>query len=378
MTAATLTEQDRLHLARALELAELGRGRVSPNPLVGAVIAREGETLGEGWHAEVGDLHAERAALADADRRDNDAAGATVFVTLEPCAHHGRQPPCTDALVQADVARVVYAADDPSDKASGRGPDILRNAGIQVEIADGPEAVAARLQNQAFRKHARTGHPLVRLKSAVTLDGHTATASGDSRWISGPESRALVHRWRSESDAVAIGIGTALADDPLLTARDLDPPAARQPLRVVFDSAARLPLKSALISSLEVAPLLVVASSTAPAEQVEALREAGADVLAADGDAEARVGAALTELGRRGVTSLMLEGGAHLAGAFLDGGHIDELRLFIAPLVLGGEGGRPLLAGADPEAIGEAKRAVAVNYERSGEDVLIRARLEEW
>ncbi len=374
----TVTEQDRLHLARALELAEQGRGRVSPNPVVGAVIVRDGETLGEGWHAELGGLHAERAALADADRRGNDPAGATVFVSLEPCAHHGRQPPCAEALVEAGVARVVYAADDPSEKASGRGPGMLRDEGIEVELATGPEAAAARLQNQAFRKHSRTGRPLVILKSAVTLDGHTATASGDSRWISGPESRALVHRWRSEADAVAVGIGTVLVDDPLLTARDVDPPPSRQPLRVVFDSRARLPVESALLASLDEAPLLVVASTRAPAERVAALREAGADLLLVDGDPAARLAAALTELGRREITALMLEGGARLAGGFLGAGEIDELRLFVAPLLLGGERGKPLIGGGGVDAIGEARRALGVAYEQTGEDVLIRARLTEW
>ncbi len=376
--AATLTEQDRLHLARALELAELGRGCVSPNPMVGAVIARDGETLGEGWHAELGGPHAERAALADAERRGHDPAGATVFVTLEPCAHHGRQPPCAEALVAARVARVVYAADDPSEKASGRGPGVLRGEGIEVELASGAEAAAARLLNQAFRKHARTGRPLVLYKAAVTLDGHTATASGDSKWISGVESRMLVHRWRLESDAIAVGIGTALADDPLLTARDLDPPAQRQPLRVVFDAQARLPLESALLASLDEAPLLVVAAAAASADRISLLRGAGAEVLSLDGDHDARVTAALAELGRRAVTSVLLEGGARLAGAFLAAGEIDELRLFIAPLLLGGEGARPLLAGSDPEAIGEARRALATEHQRVGEDVLIRARLKEW
>ncbi len=334
--------------------------------------------MGEGWHAELGGLHAERAALADAARRGNDPAGASVFVTLEPCAHEGRQPPCADALVEARVARVVYAADDPSEKASGRGPARLREHGIEVETSDGAEGVAARLMNQAFRKHAQTGRPLVTLKSAMTLDGHTATASGDSRWISGPESRALVHRWRAEADAVGVGIGTALADDPLLTARDVDPPAARQPLRVVFDSSTRLPLKSALLGSLGEAPVLVFAGKAAPADRVEAVRAAGADVVVLEGDAGDRVEAALDELGSRDLTSLLLEGGAHLAGTFFDRAQIDELRLFIAPLVLGGERARPLLAGSDPDAIGEARRASAVLYERIGEDVLIRARLQEW
>ena len=378
MGHALLHEQDRIHLDRALELAERGRGSVSPNPVVGCVIARAAETLGEGYHAELGGLHAERAALADAERRGNDPAGADVFVTLEPCAHTGRQPPCAEALVAAGVGRVVYAADDPSDKTGGRGPRLLAEAGIAVELADGAEAAAARAQNQAFRKHVVTGRPLVVLKSAVTLDGRTATASGDSRWISGPQSRALVHRWRAEADAIAVGIGTALADDPLLTARDLESPAARQPLRVIFDSSARLPLSSALVGSLDVAPLVIAAAAGAPAERVEALRGAGAEVLMLEGAGPERVDAALAELGRRDVTSLLLEGGAHLAGAFLDAGHVDELRLFVAPLLLGGAGGRPLFAGADPGAIGEARRALTIASERSGEDVLIRARLQEY
>ncbi len=204
------------------------------------VVAADGEVIGEGWHAELGDVHAEVAALADCRERGADPAGATIYVSLEPCAHQGRQPPCTDAILAAGIARVVIGCDDPTEKASGRGPGILRDEGVEVVFADGAEAAAARIAVQAFRKHAITGRPLVVLKSALSLDGFTATASGDSKWISGPESRALVHRWRAEADAVAVGIGTALADDPLLTARDVDDAStARQPARVVFDSTRR-------------------------------------------------------------------------------------------------------------------------------------------
>ncbi len=239
------TDADRDHLRRALELADRGRGRVSPNPLVGAVIVarRRADRRGTSRRAR---RQARRGRRARGLPRPaaHEPAGATIYVSLEPCAHHGRQPPCTDAILAAGIARVVIASDDPSEKASGRGPGILRDEGVEVVFAEGAEAAAARLQNQPFRKHARTGRPLVVLKSALSLDGFTATASGDSKWISGPESRALVHRWRAESDAVAVGIGTALADDPLLTARDLDRAAPRQPARVVFDcrrqAAARL------------------------------------------------------------------------------------------------------------------------------------------
>ena len=213
-------------MRRALELAERGRGRVSPNPLVGAVVVRDGEPIGEGFHAELGDLHAERAALADCAARGNDPRGATMYVTLEPCAHEGRQPPCVEAILAAGIERVVIASDDPSEKAAGRGPGILRDGGVAVEFTAGEEASAARLLNQAFRKHARTGLPLVTLKLAMSLDGLTSTPAGDSPWISDERSLELVHRWRAESDAIAVGIGTVLADDPLLTARL---PAARAP-----------------------------------------------------------------------------------------------------------------------------------------------------
>jgi diaminohydroxyphosphoribosylaminopyrimidine deaminase/5-amino-6-(5-phosphoribosylamino)uracil reductase len=298
-----------------------------------------------------------------------------MYVTLEPCAHQGRQPPCTEAILAAGISKVVIASDDPSDKASGRGPGILRDEGVEVSIVDGAEAAAARLLNQPFRKHARTGRPLVTLKMAQSLDGRTTTSPA-ARWISGADSRHLVHRWRAEADAIAIGIGTALADDPLLTAREVDAP--RQPLRVVFDSEARLPLDSQLVRTVGEAPVLVVASAAAPAARVEALRGGGADVLIVDGDRGERIHAALAELGRRPITALLLEGGAELAGAFLDAGEVDELRLFIAPVILGGAEAGPMVGGLGGERAAEAARALAVEWERSGEDLLVRARLREW
>ena len=262
-------------MRRALELAAGGHGRVSPNPMVGAVLVRDGQVIGEGFHAELGAPHAEVEAIEDSRARGVDPAGATLFVTLEPCAHHGRQPPCSDAILDAGVARVVIGSDDPSTKASGRGPEILRGAGVAVEELDGKEAEAARMLNQAFRKHARTGRPLVSMKSAATLDGRVATAGGDSQWISSGASRALAHRWRAEADAVCVGIRTALADDPLLTAREVG--TLRQPTRVVFDSRARLPPNARLVKSISEAPLLVIASRAAPRDRIDALRAAGAD-----------------------------------------------------------------------------------------------------
>jgi diaminohydroxyphosphoribosylaminopyrimidine deaminase/5-amino-6-(5-phosphoribosylamino)uracil reductase len=373
--ATVRTEQDSGHLRRALELAEGGRGRVSPNPLVGAVIARDGAVIGEGFHAELGGAHAERAALADCWARGEEPAGSTLYVTLEPCAHTGLTPPCTEVILEAGVARVVIGSDDPSRKAAGRGPGILRDGGVEVDFAEGAEASAARVLNQPFRKHARTGRPLVTYKAAMSLDGRVAATSGESRWISSAESRRLVHRRRAECDAVAVGIGTALADDPLLTARDVE--AERQPTRVVFDSRARLPLDSALVQSLDEAPLLVVCSPQAPPERLEALRRAGAEpVVVAGADSGARLRAGLDELGRREIQDLLVEGGPVLAGALLDTGEIDQIRFFVAPVVLGA--GRGVLEGEGVVHVAEGKHPLAVEQERIGEDLLIRSRLQEW
>ncbi len=372
---STQAEQDRLHLRRALELAEHGRGRVSPNPLVGAVIVRAGEAIGEGFHARLGAEHAEVAAIKDCRERGGDPAGATMYVTLEPCAHQGKTPPCSDAILAAGLSRVVVASEDPSEKASGRGPGMLRDGGVEVSMAEGAEAASARLLNQPFRKHAQTGKPLVILKAAISLDGRVATEAGDSKWISGESSRRVVHVWRAEADSICVGIGTVLADDPLLTARDVD--TVRQPTRVVFDSEARLPLNSALVASTDQAPLLLVAGPSAPPGRIEALRTAGAETIVCDGEPPARVAAALAELGRRGLTSLILEGGPTLAAAFLEAGELDEMRLFIAPIVLGAKA-RPLFAGDGPDAVVAAEPALALNCESSGEDVLIQARMREW
>ena len=367
-------ETDVAHLARAITLAVEGRGRVSPNPLVGAVVARDGQVLGEGFHAAYGGPHAEREALAACTE---DPRGATLYVSLEPCCHQGQTPPCTDAIVEAGIARVVVASDDPTDKASGRGLGILRDEGIEVVVADGEPAVRARLLNQAFRKHARTGRPHVRFKSAMTLDGKVATRTGDSKWISGEASRLLSHHWRAESDAVVVGIGTALADDPQLTARiDGEP---RQPRRVVFDSEGRLPLDSQLVRGAPGLPLTVVVGRAASRLATDALEAAGADVIVATGENEpARVRSALDQLGQSGVTSILLEGGPRLAGAFLDAGEVDEIRLFVAPVVVGGSNARDPLEGEGVERIAEATRALELDVERIADDVLISARLREW
>jgi diaminohydroxyphosphoribosylaminopyrimidine deaminase/5-amino-6-(5-phosphoribosylamino)uracil reductase len=370
------TETDRRLLARAIELAEQGRGQVSPNPLVGAVIAIDGEQVAEGYHKEAGGPHAEVEALSAAG--DIDLSEATMYVSLEPCCHQGRTPPCTDAIMRAGIRRVVVASDDPSAHASGRGMGILRDEGVELVLADGDLAKRARLLNQPFRKHARTGRPWVLFKSAMTLDGKVATRGGDSKWISSEESRYLAHHWRAECDAVVVGVGTALADDPLLTAR-IPGPVARQPRRVVFDSLARLPLNSKLVRDARRIPLTVVASRAAPRAATDALSTHGADVVLATGENEpARVRHALDQLGAAGITSILLEGGPHLAGAFLDADEIDEIRLFLAPLVLGGKTARDPLEGEGVDAIADATRALTLECERIGEDLLVSARVKEW
>lgn len=372
------TESDRNHLERAIELAAEGRGRVSPNPLVGAVITVAGEIVGEGFHGSFGAPHAEVEAIRAAG--DLDLGGATMYVSLEPCCHVGKTPPCTEAIREAGISRVVIASDDPSTHASGRGLGILRDEGIEVEVADGELATRARLLNQPFRKHARTGLPWVLFKSAMTLDGKVATRVGDSKWISGERSRALAHRWRAECDAVVVGIGTALADDPMLTARlSVPSQTVHQPRRVVFDSEARLPLSSQLVRDAGQVPLTVVVSRAAPRTATDALETHGAEVIVATGENEnARVVAALEQLGAAGVTSILLEGGPHLAGAFMDAGAIDEVRMFLAPLILGGRAARDPLEGEGVEKVADAVRAHTLDCQRVDEDLLVSARLKEW
>jgi diaminohydroxyphosphoribosylaminopyrimidine deaminase/5-amino-6-(5-phosphoribosylamino)uracil reductase len=373
------TETDNLHLERAIELAARGAGATRPNPVVGAVVARDGEVLGEGWHEVYGGAHAEVNAIEACGLANLE--GATLYVSLEPCCHEGKTPPCTDAILQAGLRRVVVGSDDPTEKASGRGLGILRDEGVAVVLADGELAARARLLNQAFRKHARVGRPWVLFKSAVTLDGKVATPTGDSKWISGEDSRALAHRWRAAADVVIVGIGTALADDPQLTARlpELAQERPRQPRRVVFDALARLPTNSQLVAAAREVPLTVVVSRAAAHADTDALEAAGVHVLVATGENEpARVRSALDQLGAMGIASALLEGGPHLAGAFLDAGEIDEIRLFLAPLVLGGRSARDPLEGEGVDRISEALRALTLDSERVGDDLLISARLREW
>jgi len=360
---------------RALHLAERGRGHVSPNPLVGAVILKDGELIGEGWHKKHGGLHAERVALADAAERGNDVGGATMLVTLEPCAHTGSQPPCADAIIEAGISRVLIAADDPTEKTAGIGPRRLSEAGVEVEWAEPEIAAWAIRLTQSFRKHAATGRPLLTLKMATTLDGKVATHTGDSRWITGEESRALVHRWRADMDAVAVGSGTFRADDPKLTAR-LEG-EVRQPRRVIFDSGPVMTPDAAIFEDLDKAPITVVVNAGSDTHRVQALADAGVMIIRTEGDDPAsHFVDALTQLGGIGVTTMLLEGGPTLAGTAIASGEVDRIELFVAPVILGG--GMSAVEGHGPDLMADAIKVPEMLVERVGQDVLMSANLKEW
>lgn len=373
-----VTGLDISYMQRALNLAELAKGKTSPNPIVGAVIVRGDDVIGEGYHERAGADHAEIAAIKAAG---GDVRGASVYVTLEPCCHTGRTGPCSQALIDAGVAKVFIASLDPSEKVDGKGLQELMDAGIEVELLGGMVAARARAQNEAFRKHSVTGLPFVIFKSAMSLDGKIATNTGDSKWISGEDSRALVHGLRGEVDAIAVGSGTALIDDPLLTCRL--PGADRQPLRVVFDSKAGLSLESQLVRTATEVPTLVFVTENAPPEKVEALQAAGVEVTAVGTlDGQVDTGEALRRLGsrERPVLSLLLEGGPTLAASFVETGTIDKVMVFIAPKLIGGRSARTPVEGEGFQMVGDAMRLFRMTHESIGEDVLVTAYTneEEW
>ena len=350
------------HMQQAVELARRSVGSTSPNPPVGAVLVRDGHVVGEGRTQPPGGSHAEDEAL----RMAGDAArGADLYVTLEPCAHHGRTPPCTDALIEAGVASVHIAVMDPAPHTAGRGVQCLREAGIPVTVDDGPRE--ARQLVEAFAKHVSTGLPFVVAKFAMSLDGRLSSRSGDSRWISNETSRQMAHVLRAEADAVMVGIGTVLADDPLLTVRDAPLPLRGQPLRVVVDSAGRLPADAAMLAT-EGTTLVAVASP----EAARAIESSGADAFVAPG-ANGRVDLPqlLAELGSRDVTSLLVEGGAALHGALFDGGHVDKVVAFVAPVVIGGDGMPGPVGGAGAERMADALRLRDVTHTELDGDMMV-------
>jgi diaminohydroxyphosphoribosylaminopyrimidine deaminase/5-amino-6-(5-phosphoribosylamino)uracil reductase len=342
--------------------------------MVGCVIAHGAEIVGEGYHRKYGGPHAEVEALAVAGKR---ARGATAFVTLEPCCHHGKTPPCTDALLAAGVARVVYAMDDPFPQVAGGGATQLRAAGVDVER--GVLEPDARAINGPYLKLLARGRPWIIAKWAMTLDGRIAAASGDSKWISGEASRAVVHELRGRCDAVMIGAGTARADDPLLTARPSSPEikVPRIATRIIIDDRASLAPQSRLVASLAQGPVLVAAAESAPADAVQTLRMSGVEVLQLPGTSRYdRLAALLDELGRRRLTNILVEGGAKLFGTLLDLGEVDEVHTFIAPKLIGGAHAPAPIAGAGLSKMADALKLADVETRQLGDDFYISGRLK--
>ena len=361
-----VTDQDIAFMRRALALAERARGRTSPNPLVGAVVVRDGAILGEGHHARAGTDHAEVAALGACG---GSPGGATLYVTLEPCRHTGRTPPCTEAILRAGIRRVVVATADPNPLVDGGGIVELRAHGI--EVTTGVLEGEARRQNEAFFTFIRTGRPFVHLKVAMSLDGKIATRTGESRWITGPAARRRVHEWRDAVDAVLVGIGTVLADDPRLTTR-LDRAGARDPARVVVDSRARLPRGARVLTGGSSAPTFVAVSPAAPADRLAVLEAAGARLLRVDGaEIEVDLLGLLLALGKLGMTRVMIEGGARLNASALAAGIVDHYLAFVAPVLIGGIAAPGVLAGDGVGRLAEAWRLREVQVERLGDDFLI-------
>lgn len=353
-------------MRRALELARRGAGLVEPNPMVGAVVtAADGAVVGEGWHAAFGGPHAEVAALAAAGSR---ARGGTLYVTLEPCCHHGKTPPCTEAILAAGVARVVVGCQDPFPAVAGAGLDRLRAGGVVVTLGV-CAAEAARLV-APFRTLLERRRPWVIAKWAMSLDGRVATAGGESRWISSVESRALVHALRGKVDAILVGSGTALADDPLLTAR---PPGPRTPLRIVLDGRARLSADSRLVRSARETPVLVAVAAGADLQRVRALEAAGCEVWVSDAaDRPGRLAALLAELGRRRLTNMLVEGGPEVLGGFFDAGLVDEVWAFIAPRIIGGAAAVAPVGGSGVAVLAAAAGIDVEEVSHPGGDLFLR------
>ena len=369
MTDSTSSHQK--FMQRALELAEQGRGRTAPNPAVGAVIVKDGQIVGEGFHPKAGMPHAEVYALEQAGAK---ARGADIYVSLEPCSHTGRTPPCARALIAAGIRRAFVATIDPDPRVSGAGITLLREAGILVEVGLGQDQASELIAG--FSKHLRSGHPWTIYKAAMTLDGYTATAVGDSRWISCEESRLRVHCLRNRVEAIMVGIETVLQDDPLLNVR-LPSEQIRDPLRVVVDSRLRFPFTAKMLTQNSTAATLI-ATCCDDRARINNLTAAGAEVLVLPADEDGRVNllSLWDELGRRNVQHLLLEGGSTLATAAWKACLIDELMVFVAPRLVGGCPTSGLFSGVGATLMADSAMLEDVRHETSGSDLLIRAKVQ--
>ncbi len=355
------------YMKRALQLARRGLGKVSPNPMVGAVIVKGGRIVGEDYHRRYGGPHAEVNAIAAAS---GDTSGATMYVTLEPCCHYGKTPPCVEAVIKAGIKRVVIGTLDPFPRMRGKSLEILRQAGIETSAGVLEKECLA--LNEVYFRYINTGRPFVTVKFAQTLDGRIATAAGGSRWISSPPSRQLAHRLRARHDAILVGVATVLADDPELTTRLV---RGRNPVRVVLDSKLRLPLTAKLLAGQDKARTLVATTPAADPVKLAALEEMGVEVLKVPADAQGRVDLEklLPLLAQRQISSVLVEGGAEVITAFLRAGLADRLVVFIAPRIMG----RGIEAVGELD-IAEVARAIKITYERvyrSGEDIVVEGKV---
>ncbi|MDN5344971.1 MAG: diaminohydroxyphosphoribosylaminopyrimidine deaminase [Clostridia bacterium] len=365
--------EDTVYMRRALDLARQGLGRTSPNPVVGAVIVRDGRVVGEGYHQKAGTPHAEIHALQAAGEA---ARGATLYVTLEPCCHYGRTPPCTEAIIAAGIRRVVAAMADPNPRVAGGGIQALRQAGIEVET--GLLEREARRLNEAFGKFITTGQPWVTLKMALTLDGKIATRTGASRWITGPAARQKAHELRDTHDAILVGIGTILADDPELTTR-LPGGQGRDAVRVILDSRLRLPPVARAVNLASPAPTIVATTAAAPAAARQQLTERGVEVLELPAAADGRVAwlPLLDELARRQITSILVEGGAGVNATALAAGVVDKVVAFLAPRIFGGTAAPGPVGGMGVATPAEAWQLEGLEVGPCGPDLMISGYLRK-
>jgi diaminohydroxyphosphoribosylaminopyrimidine deaminase / 5-amino-6-(5-phosphoribosylamino)uracil reductase len=361
---------DEKYMRLALRLARRGMGKTNPNPMVGAVVVSAGKVVGQGYHHRAGEPHAEILALRQAGEK---ARGGTLYLNLEPCDHFGRTPPCTRAIFAAGIRRVVAGMKDPNPLVSGRGIRRLRRGGIQAEIGI-LENECGEL-NAPFRKFMTTGTPWVILKAAATLDGKVAAASGDSRWISSPDSRTYVHRLRSAADAVLVGLGTILRDDPMLNVRVPGVKNPRHPLRVIVDSRLRIPMECRVVRTAEKYPTLVATTGEAPASRVEGLKSAGVTVVPvkSGGDGRVSLKGLMKVLADRGIQSVLLEGGPTLNASAIREKIVDRMFLFIAPKIIGGGNCPGILGGEGCLRVRDAQPWEILNVKRIGPDVMILA-----
>nr|WP_300651012.1 bifunctional diaminohydroxyphosphoribosylaminopyrimidine deaminase/5-amino-6-(5-phosphoribosylamino)uracil reductase RibD [uncultured Anaerobutyricum sp.] len=364
------------YMRRAIELAKKGSGHVNPNPLVGAVIVRDGEIIGEGYHECYGQLHAERNAIANAKKRGNSLEGSTIYVTLEPCCHYGKTPPCTEAIIEEKIARVVVGSDDPNPLVSGKGFQMLRGKGIEVIphfLKEECDAI-----NHVFFHYIRTGTPYVAMKYAMTMDGKIACYTGDSKWVTGEESRAHVQTLRNHYKGIMAGIGTVLADDPMLNCRI---EGGRDPIRIIADSHLRIPMDSQLVRTAGQQPLIVACLPDADEEKAAQLQEKGVEVLRIPGVTTADITeeqkevislpVLMKELGARKIDGILLEGGGQLNESALQAGIVDRIYCYIAPKIFGGAQAKTPVEGQGLTRAADAWQFKRIGMQEFGQDILL-------